>query len=258
MLAGSAPERSTIDKSLACCSLKASGDAAHVANAFLDPGHFLNLAVKHNGEEVADVGGGEGVKTIAAIARQVEADRRTAILVVRRFGSAQIAAGDGRRRGSPRNRCPAVLRWSRLARPMLRPFMTTESGGRIAAMRGQRRRFRGIAHAVVHRLPDLQHGGGLHDVLNPGRIVDARQLHQDLVLAQPVLLNDRLADAELVNAIADGLDGLLDSAALELRERLLLHGQDIGALGARYSVCIRGAARLRSSSDRRYYSGRFP
>ena len=37
----------------------------------------------------------------------------------------------------------------------------------------------------AQHLPDFQHGGGLHDFLHARRIVHARQLHQNLILAQP-------------------------------------------------------------------------
>ena len=62
---------------------------------------------------------------------------------------------------------------------------------------------------ALYRLPDFQHGGGLHDFLDAGRIVDTGQLHQNLIVAQAVFLNDRLGNAQLVNAVADGLDRLL-------------------------------------------------
>ena len=74
-----------------------------------------------------------------------------------------------------------------------------------------------VGAAVVQALADFQHGGGLHDFLDAGRIVDAGKLDQDLVVAEAVLLNHRLGDAELVDAVADGFDGLLDGALLDAR-----------------------------------------
>ena len=56
-------------------------------------------------------------------------------------------------------------------------------------------------------------------------IVHARELHQDLILAQSVLLNDRLADAQLVNAVADGLNGQRHRAVLQFSQGLRLHGE---------------------------------
>ncbi len=72
-----------------------------------------------------------------------------------------------------------------------------------------------VGAAVVQALADFQHGGGLHDFLDAGGIVHAGKLDQNLVVAQAVLLDDRLGDAELVNTVADGFDGLLDGALLD-------------------------------------------
>ena len=71
---------------------------------------------------------------------------------------------------------------------------------------------------AVHRLPDFQHGRRLHDLFHARRIVHARQLHQNLVLAQSVLLDDRLAHAQLVNAVANGLDRLRNRTILQFRQ----------------------------------------
>ena len=68
----------------------------------------------------------------------------------------------------------------------------------------------------AHRLADFQHGGRLHDFFHTRRIVDAGQLHKDLVVAESVLLDDRLVDAELIDAVANGLDGLGDGAILQV------------------------------------------
>ena len=63
---------------------------------------------------------------------------------------------------------------------------------------------------------------GLHDVLHARRIVNARKLDQNFVLSgPPVLLKHDLSDSKLVNAIADGIDGLID----RLRAVTLLLGR---------------------------------
>ena len=41
------------------------------------------------------------------------------------------------------------------------------------------------------------------------QIADARQLHQNLIGAQAVFLNQRLAHAQRIHAIANGLNGLV-------------------------------------------------
>jgi hypothetical protein len=88
-------------------------------------------------------------------------------------------------------------------------------------------------------LLDFEHRRGLHDFLDPRRIVHTRKLHKNLVLAEPVLLDHRLAHAELVNAVADGLDGLGDRAVLQVGEVLRLHRNRPGIFRARAGVVIR-------------------
>ena len=60
--------------------------------------------------------------------------------------------------------------------------------------------------AAVHGV-DFELGGLLDDVFDAGGIVDAGEFDEDLVVAETVLLDDGLGDAELVDALADGLDG---------------------------------------------------
>ena len=55
---------------------------------------------------------------------------------------------------------------------------------------------------------NLQPVGALNDLLDVAFIFHARQLDQNLILAQAVLLNHRLADAQRVHAVADGLNRL--------------------------------------------------
>jgi len=61
---------------------------------------------------------------------------------------------------------------------------------------------------TTQRLLDFEHRGGLHDFLDPRRIVHARKLNENLILAEAMFLNHRLAHAQLVDSIADRLDGL--------------------------------------------------
>ena len=59
--------------------------------------------------------------------------------------------------------------------------------------------------ALVHHL-ELEQRGLADEGLGARRILHARELHQDAVLA--LLLDGRLGDAELVDAVADGLEPL--------------------------------------------------
>ena len=71
---------------------------------------------------------------------------------------------------------------------------------------------------------NLKPGRGLDDAFHAVEIFNAGQLDQNLVVAQAVLLDDRLADAEGIHAVADGLDGLLDGFLFKRQLDLWLHG----------------------------------
>ena len=80
-------------------------------------------------------------------------------------------------------------------------------GSRRASGRECRRGF-GVDHA------ELQGRGGPEDLLRPRRVLDTGQLDDDPVL--PLLLDDRLGHTELVDAIAQRGDVLLNREALDL------------------------------------------
>ena len=103
--------------------------------------------------------------------------------------------------------------------------------------------FIGVRLPVVQGLPDFQHGGGLHDLFHASRVIHARQLDQNLILPQSVLLNNRLADAQLVHPIPDGLDRLRDGPVFQIRQDRWLHGQGPGILRTRGSVIFRQPVR---------------
>ena len=94
------------------------------------------------------------------------------------------------------------------------PGQQDRIGGQNAAFVLHRRLFAWIRS--TERLLDLKHGGGLHDVFHAPGIVDARKLHQNLVLPEAMLLDGRLADAERVNAVADGVDRLRNRLILQI------------------------------------------
>ena len=77
---------------------------------------------------------------------------------------------------------------------------------------------------VVVDHADLERGGAAEDVLRAGRVLHARQLHDDALGA--LLLDDRLGHAQLVDAIAEDLDVLRDRAVLDALLRLGLQAGD--------------------------------
>ena len=72
---------------------------------------------------------------------------------------------------------------------------------------------------------NLQPVRALDNLLDVALVFNTRQLHQNLVGAQAVLLNHRLADAQRIHAVTQGLNGLLDRLRLQGRQHRLLHGQ---------------------------------
>ena len=79
----------------------------------------------------------------------------------------------------------------------------------------------------------------LHNVLHPRRIIDARQLHKNLILPETVFLNGGLSNTQLIDAVADGFDGLRYGAVLQISQRLRLHGDDPGIFGAGIGIVFR-------------------
>src|ERR1700722_10630076 len=90
-------------------------------------------------------------------------------------------------------------------------------------------------------LLDLKHGSGLHNVFDPGRIVYAWQLHQNLVLTEAVLLNGRLAHTQRIDTVADGFNRLRNGLTLQIAEDLGLHGKRPRVVRAGSKVVLRQA-----------------
>ena len=170
-------------------------------------------------------------ETTAALARESETDRRLSVLVAGLVRSAQVAAGHCR---CARNQVPGL--------PTVGRTHAVPAGNQHL-IRRQDSAFilQGCLLAGVRtaeRLPDLEHGGRLHDVLDPRGIVHARQLHQDLVLPKSVLFDDRFAHTQLVNAISDGLNRLGHGAIFEVGQGLRLHGNSPGVIRARGQLVL--------------------
>ena len=91
--------------------------------------------------------------------------------------------------------------------------LVVELRGPRHAPGGERRLGLVVDHA------ELQRRGGSEDLLRPGGVLDPGQLDDDPVLA--LLLDDRLRHPELVDAVAQGGDVLLDREALDLALRVL-------------------------------------
>ncbi len=176
---------------------------------FFNVGDFLHFVIEHHGQTVAHVSRRKVVESLSAFAGQGEAHAGLAILIAAGLRVAQVFSAHRRDSGDQVPGLP-FRRHSGRAMPRKENRIRRQNPafilecGRLARIR------------PAERLLDLQHGGRLHDVFHACRIIDARQLHQNLVLPQPVFLNRGFADAKLVNAVANGLDGLRDRLILQV------------------------------------------
>ena len=82
-----------------------------------------------------------------------------------------------------------------------------------------------ILEGSTHNRVDLKTRRRLDDGLHPVEIADARQLNQDLIGAQAVGRNLRLAHAERIHAIVHRLDSLLDGLVFKGLFDQRFHGE---------------------------------
>ena len=190
------PVRRTIARSLASSKVKPPVICAcPERNPLADHGRRVDVAVEDDGERLADVLLGR----FAEQARPHAVERDGARTAPSRSGRRRTVASDDDVSGEQdllldaRRGSGAVLSWS---------------GPRDARREPRRRRRpvlqrrRAASASIVDQL-ELEHGGLADEGLRPRRILDARQLHQDAILA--LLLDRRLRHAELVDAVPDDL-----------------------------------------------------
>ena len=174
------------------------------------------------------------VETLPAFAGQLKTHIGLAILIGAGLRVAKIFTSY---RGNTRNQIPRLF--------------TRRSAG--SAMSRQKNRIRRQNSALVlqsrllariwptQNLLDLKHGGGLHNVFHPSGIVDSRQLHQNLVLAESMFLNRRFTHAQRVDAVPDRLDRLRNRLIFQVGQHLRLHGKRPDIVRAGTQVVFRQA-----------------
>ena len=146
---------------------------------------------------------------------QKERDRVAAQLPLGRAGVLQVAAGDdGRLLHEVPDRLSLAGRDGTLDELEVRRNLT--GGGRE-----QRSPVGGGSRDDQLQ---LQEGGALDQVLDPLGVVDSRKLHENAVFPLPG--NERLRDAELVDAVANRLHRLRDGVLLDLSQREVLDRED--------------------------------
>ncbi len=92
--------------------------------------------------------------------------------------------------------------------------------------------------------------------MHASQIVDAGKFDKQLVAAQVVFLNDRLADAERVNSGANDLFRLFQRALLEVRDCAGLHSQREGGTAGRRDVVLGAVTVVERRADVAHPVGR--
>ena len=185
----------------------AGDDAGAAHDRFADDRGADDLAVENDGEGPADVLLGDLAELSGAGDVEAETDHRPA-LFDGRLGVDEVIAGDHD--------------------PFLHHIFDGAAGRRVDLVVGGQdfgarrrpasarpylgRRHRGVDETEIHL------GGLAQQPLDPFRIVDARQLHDDAVAA--LALDRRLGGAEFVDAPAHDLDRLGDDLVAALGYRL--------------------------------------
>ena len=204
--AGSAPARSRIARSLALWTVK-------LPEIWPEP---PRIGSRITGAEITSLSStmAKGLPTFSCVAcanlrapRGVEAeghDRLAGALVEAGLRIGQVAARDQHalvdQVGRPARLLGAVQKF------VIR---------RHAALQRLLRRARNVDHA------EIELGGLAEQFLEPGRVLQARHLHQDAVGA--LALDQRLDGAEFVDAPLDDLDRLVDRLAHALDDRRVGH-----------------------------------
>ena len=177
-------------------------DDAAVGDPGVDVRGRLDLAVEDDGQLFADVLAGDLLEAPWPFGVQGEGDGGVVPLVDGAADHAQVLARD---RGHPADEEEAGLTPLGIALDDLHVLRN-----RAAEFLEERLLVRG--RSGLDELP-LEDGRDLDQVLDPLRVGDARELDDDPLRALP--LDQRLGDAELVDPVADGLDGLVDGLVLE-------------------------------------------
>ncbi len=207
-----------------------AGDAAFIVDARLDDRRRLHAVVEHDAELAADVGLREVAELARALLVQREAHRRTVVLVERRPRVAQVASGDRRHAAHD-----VIARARRLAgRRFDRARKHLHVGRHVAAECRARRVL--VRERSLLDLLQLELRRRSDDLLGAVDVGDAGQLHQDLI-GGAVARDDRLGDAQLVDAALDRLQRLVDRVFAQLDDDVRLEREGVAA-GAGAAVVV--------------------
>jgi hypothetical protein len=168
---------------------------------------------------------GQLAHAVRAVVAQRETDRRLVVLVERRTGAAQVAAGD--RRDAPQD----VI--DRAARRRARIGGTAGARhqhqvGRQVVVVGLRRRFLRRERTLFHQL-QFEQAGRPDDVLGTVHVVEPRQFDADVVAVLALAGDARLGDPQFVDAALDRLLRLHHRFFTQLPLDVRLHREGVRA-----------------------------
>ena len=157
---------------------------------------------------MADVLTGVIPKLVAGLIGQRKADIAAAVLIRARIGRSEISAGNHRDAMHDIN--AVCVRAGAHSAGAMNQFLVA----RKRAAHAGKGLLIVLVGAAYHGV-NLKPRSVLDDSLHPVKVVDAGQLYKNLIVAQAILLNHRLADAQCIHAVADGLDSLLNGFLLQ-------------------------------------------
>src|SRR5262249_1842631 len=149
---------------------------------------------ENDSEKLSHVVLGRPAHSLRAIDIQVKADGRMTVRVARWISPLQVAARNG---GALLDDIERTFRGRNISLHGRKNLQIRRDGAAIILGRSGLAR---IWTAIHH--PEFKLGSRLHDVLHACRIIDSRELNEDLVFARAAMfLDDNFPDAKLVNSV---------------------------------------------------------
>ncbi len=187
--------------------------------------------VEDDGEKAVDILAGRLAEPGRRVALHLEVHGRLVVLIRPLLRAAQVATREDR------HLADEVVDRLRRRRTGLRTVLNAGEHfgpGRLLAAGGLQQALARRRRPLLHQL-QLELRRGLDDRLGPIDVGDPGQLDQQVILLGPLLRDDRLGHAQLVDPSLDGHPRLDDGGDLHVAGDVRLHGERV-APGARLAV----------------------